>query len=52
VVNLLDNNFEAINDMIESKFNEMRESHRRDKEEIIQTIQRSQNEVARLTLDI
>jgi isoleucyl-tRNA synthetase len=51
VVNLLDSNFEKINDIIESKFNEMRESHRKDKEEIIQAIERSQNEVARLTHD-
>jgi Na+/phosphate symporter len=48
---LLDSNFEKINDIIESKFNEMRESHQKDKEEMIQAIERSQNEVARLTHD-
>ena len=39
VVNLLDTNFITLNEMIETKFNEMRESHQRDKEEIIQAIQ-------------
>jgi hypothetical protein len=31
VVDLLNSNFEGLSDMIESKFNEMRESHRKDK---------------------
>jgi len=35
--------------MIEKKFNEMRESHQRDKEEIIQAIQ---NEISTLRTDI
>ena len=35
VVNLLDTNFNTLNEMIETKFNEMKESHQRDKEEII-----------------
>ena len=35
--------------MIEKKFNEMRESHQRDKEEIIQEIQ---NEISTLRTDI
>jgi hypothetical protein len=35
--------------MIETKFNEMKESHQRDKEEIIQTIQ---NEISTLRTDI
>ena len=35
VVNLLDTNFNTMNEMIETKFNEMRESHQRDKEDII-----------------
>ena len=43
VVDLLDTNFNTLNEMIEKKFNEMRESHQRDKEEIIQAIQ---NEIA------
>ena len=34
VVNLLHNNFDAINDMIETKFNEMRESHQKDKDDM------------------
>ena len=50
VVNLLDTNFDAINDMIEKKFNEIRESHQKDKEEIILAIQnKNQNEIDRLT---
>ena len=39
VVDLLDTNFNTLNEMIEKKFNEMRVSHQRDKEEIIQAIQ-------------
>ena len=39
VVDLLDTNFNTLNEMIEKKFNDMRESHQRDKEEIIQAIQ-------------
>jgi len=35
--------------MIETKFNEMKENHQRDKEEIIQTIQ---NEISTLRTDI
>jgi hypothetical protein len=35
VVDLLDKNFSTILEMIETKFNEMRESHLKDKEEII-----------------
>jgi hypothetical protein len=35
VVDLLERNFEGIYDMIENRFNEMRESHKKDKEEII-----------------
>ena len=49
VVDLLDTNFNALNEMIETKFNEMKESHQRDKEEIIQTIQ---NEISTLRTDI
>jgi hypothetical protein len=35
VVDLLERNFEGIYDMIENRFNEMKESHKKDKEEII-----------------
>ncbi len=49
VVDLLDNNFNTLNEMIEKKFKEMRESHQRDKEEIIQTIQ---NDISALRSDI
>ena len=49
VVDLLDTNFNTLNEMIESKFKEMRESHQRDKEEIIQTIQ---NDISALRYDI
>jgi len=49
VVDLLDTNFNALNEMIETKFNEMKENHQRDKEEIIQTIQ---NEISTLRTDI
>ena len=46
VVNLLHNNFDAINDMIETKFNEMRESHQKDKDDIIQAIQNERANIA------
>jgi hypothetical protein len=46
VVNLLHNNFDVINDMIETKFNEMRESHQKDKEEIIQAIKNERANLA------
>jgi predicted RNase H-like nuclease (RuvC/YqgF family) len=39
VVDLLDTNFNSLTEMIENKFKEMRESHQKDKEEIIQAIQ-------------
>jgi Na+-transporting NADH:ubiquinone oxidoreductase subunit NqrC len=38
VVDLLDSNFNSLNEMIENKFKEMQENHKRDKEEIIQAI--------------
>ena len=38
VVDLLHTNFDKLFEMIEAKFDEMRESHMRDKEEIIQAI--------------
>jgi hypothetical protein len=46
VVDLLDSNFNSLNEMIESKFNEMRESHQKDKEEIILAIQNERATVA------
>ncbi len=49
VIDLLDTNFNTMNEMIENKFNEMRESHQRDKEEIIQAIQK---EISSLRTDI
>jgi hypothetical protein len=38
VVDLLDSNFNSLNEMIENKFKEMQENHKRDKEEIILAI--------------
>ena len=35
VFDLLDSNLNILNEMMEKKFNEMRESHQRDKDEII-----------------
>ena len=53
VVDLLERNFEGIYDMIENRFNEMRESHKKDKEEIIQAIEnKNKNEIARRTHEI
>ena len=53
VVDLLRDNFEAIYEMIETKFNEMRESHQKDKEEIIQAIEnKNLVEIATLRTDI
>jgi uncharacterized protein HemX len=49
VFDLLDSNLNTLNEMMEKKFNEMKENHQRDKEEIIQTIQ---NEISTLRTDI
>jgi hypothetical protein len=46
VVDLLDSNFNSLNEMIESKFSEMRENHQKDKEEIILAIQNERATVA------
>ena len=49
MVELLGSSFSTLNETIEKKFNEIRESHQRDKEEIIQAIQ---NEISTLRTDI
>jgi len=49
VVELLGSSFSTLNEMIEKKFNEIRESHQRDTEKIIQAIQ---NEISTLRTDI
>ena len=49
MVELLGSSFSTLNEMIEKKFNEIRESHQRDTEKIIQAIQ---NEISTLRTDI